>query len=187
VEQENIKETKTVFKVIFAWQDEKEEKWLEEMAASGWHLLSVAPFVYTFQRGTPEVVTYRLDYKLTTNKDYPEYVSIFRDSGWELVASMANWHYYRIKSENSNTPEIYNSSRAKAQKYRRLLAVLLPFLPIYLVILNPGRLANHEELGKYSLFFDVTQLILFIFIIFLCYAVIRIGLKIRKLESHPGE
>ena len=105
MEQENIKKTKTVFKVIFAWQDEKEEKWLEEMAASGWHLLSVAPFVYTFQRGTPEVVTYRLDYKLTTNKDYPEYVSIFRDSGWELVASMANWHYYRIKSENSNTPE----------------------------------------------------------------------------------
>ncbi len=151
--RKTVNETKTVFKVIFAWQDEKEEKWLEEMAASGWHLLSVAPFVYTFQRGTPEVVTYRLDYKLTTNKDYPEYVSIFRDSGWELVASMANWHYYRIKPENSNTPEIYNSSRAKAQKYRRLLAVLLPFLPIYLVIIKSRQARESRRIGKIFIIF----------------------------------
>jgi hypothetical protein len=31
-------EDKTVLKVFFVWQDEDEERWLEEMSRRGWHL-----------------------------------------------------------------------------------------------------------------------------------------------------
>jgi hypothetical protein len=184
---ENTKETKTVFKAIFAWDDEKEEKWLEQMAASGWHLKSVAPYFYTFQRGDPETVTYRLDYKFTLNKDYGEYAAIFQDSGWELVSMMGNWHYYRIKTENHSTPEIYNSGRAKAQKYRRLLAFLLSFLLIYLLLFNPLRLLRHEDQGAFTPFYDVTLILAIVLVVLMVYAVIRIAVKIRKLESQSKE
>ena len=109
-------ETKTVTKVIWAWQDEKEENWLEQMALDGWHLTAVKPFVYTFRHGNPEKMTYRMDYKLSIDKDYAEYTAIFADCGWELAATMANWHYYRINPGNAATPEIYNTSRSKPKK-----------------------------------------------------------------------
>ena len=37
-------ETKTVHRVIFAWEDEKEERWLEEMSMQGWHLTGTIPY-----------------------------------------------------------------------------------------------------------------------------------------------
>ncbi len=181
-------ETKTIIKAIFAWEDEKEEKWLEEMAAQGWKLISVAPYVYKFQRSAPEKVVFRLDYKLTTDKDYQEYLSIFKDAGWEMFATFANWHYFKIKPENQETPEIFNSGKAKGQKYRRLLWGLLPFLPIYLVILNPAFGFFESESPLHSSGFYIGIRIFFAaFIIFMIYAVIRIWIKIRKLESQSKE
>lgn len=188
MENINNNETKTVIKAIFAWEDEKEEKWLEQMAADGWHLESVGPFVYKFHRNAPERVVYRLDYKYTIDKDYSEYSSIFRASGWELVARMSNWHYYRIKPENTNSPEIYNSGRAKAQKYRRLLIGLLPLLPIYMVIFNPAmdmfRSSGSSTSPVFSL---VIEIFLGVFCLFFVYAVIRLWFKIKKLESKNKE
>jgi len=181
-------ETKQVYKVIFAWEDEKEEKWLEQMAAEGWHLQWVAPFYYTFVKGVPEKVIYRLDYKMTLDKDYADYTTIFKDSDWELVTVMGNWHYYRINPSNGRIPEIYNTNRAKAQKYRRLLLGLVPFLPIYLVIFNPAlSLFNRGNGEEISLFLEIVQLFMFVLILFFIYAVVRIILKIRKLESQSKE
>jgi lipopolysaccharide export LptBFGC system permease protein LptF len=180
--------TKQVFKVIFAWEDEKEEKWLEQMAAGGWHLQGVMPFYYSFVRGASEKVIYRLDYKMTLDKDYSDYSTIFEDSGWELVTVMGNWHYYRLNPSNERIPEIYNTNRAKAQKYRRLLLGLIPFLPIYLVIFNPAfSLLNRRTGEETSLFLVIVQLLMFVLILFFIYAVIRILHKIRKLESQSKE
>ena len=80
-------ELKTVYKVIFEWEDEKEEKWLEKMAVEGWRLISVAPCVYKFQRSESEKVVFRLDYKMSSDKDYQEYLMLFKDAGWELFAT----------------------------------------------------------------------------------------------------
>lgn len=183
-----VTDTKQVFKVIFAWEDEKEEKWLEQMATEGWHLQGVAPFLYSFVQGAPEKLIYRLDYKMTLDKDYAEYQAIFKDSGWELVTVMGNWHYYRINPSNGRIPEIYNTNRAKAQKYRRLLLGLIPFLPIYLVVFNPAfSLLNHRTGEEISLFFEIVQLLMFFLILFFIYAIVRIILKIRKLESQSKE
>ena len=122
---EFIPETKTIFKAIFAWEDEKEEKWLEKMAVEGWKLVSVAPYIYKFQRSVPERVIFRLDFKNTLDKDYQEYLTLFKDAGWNLFATYANWHYFKISPENGEVPEIYNSGKAKAQKYRRFTYLLV--------------------------------------------------------------
>jgi hypothetical protein len=181
-------QTKTVFKVIFAWQDEMEEKWLEKMAAEGWHLQRVFPWFYTFQKGAPQTVIYRMDYKNTLDKDYKEYSEIFRDSGWELVSIMASWHYYRIKPENNSTPEIFNSARAKVQKYRRLLVGLTPILIVFGIIFNPAlHFYNHDQNGKMADTIGVAGILQLVVLALLIYAVIRIWLKIRKLESQSKE
>ena len=178
--------TKTFYKTFFAWQDEKEEKWLEEQAAQGWHLESAAPFFYTFRKGNPERVIYRLDYKLTVDKDYAEYTLIFQDSHWELVTRMSNWHYYCIRPENDQTPEIFSSSRTKAQKYRRLLRGLLPLL--LLAFLNFRYIFEYLDFTKAH---DTGDVILGLFMLLVwgtfIFAVITVVIKIRRLESESRE
>ena len=78
-------------------------------------------------------MVYRLDYKLTLDKDYQEYRQIFADAGWELVCVMSNWHYYRILPENDKVPEIYSDNRSKAAKYQRLLVLFLILLPMMIL------------------------------------------------------
>lgn len=188
MKQENERTTKTVFKVIWAWEDEKEEKWLEQMARLGWHLKSVAPFFYEFHKGIPRQVTYRLDYKGTWDKDYPEYRAIFEESNWELVTTMSNWHYFRIETKNVMIPEIYNSNRAKSQKYRRLLAGLLPVLVIFVAVLNPALVRSSEQIeGCEGNLYTIGHIFFLVIMLFLIYAVIRVILKIRKLESESRE
>ena len=174
-------EKKTIIKAIFAWEDEKEEKWLEEMAANGWRLEKVYPYVYTFRRSAPEKIVYRLDYMASTGKNYKEYLTLFKDAGWELLASFAGWHYFRINAQNGNVPEIYNSDRAKAQKYRRLFFTALT---LFLLLINPllqmiDRTVHADHL-LLRLAFDG---FFWLFILFAIYGIIRIWLKIRKLES----
>ena len=41
-----MKEKKTVFKLFFVWDFEKEEHWLNEMAQEGWVLLGIRKTVF---------------------------------------------------------------------------------------------------------------------------------------------
>ena len=43
-----MKEKKTVFKLFFVWDFEKEERWLNEMAQEGWVLDNTGFSFYTF-------------------------------------------------------------------------------------------------------------------------------------------
>lgn len=181
-------ETKTVFKAIFAWEDEKEEKWLEQMAVEGWKLTSVAPYIYKFQRSEPEKIIFRMDYKNTLDKDYQEYLSIFKDAGWEMFATYANWHYFKIKPENEKTPEIYNSGKAKAQKYRRLLLGMVPLFPIYVILLNPAfRYSESTTDGFFYGLLGAIKIVMTLLLLLMVYAFIRIFAKIKKLESESKE
>ena len=178
-------ETKTVHRVIFAWEDEKEERWLEEMSASGWHLTGVAPFTWYFQKGKPTLLAYRLDYKLTLDKDYQDYKQIFVDSGWELVCVMSNWHYYRILPENEQVPEIYSDNRSKAAKYQRLLVLFLILLPTLILFIPPSLVSNHADFPE-PWNFIVFSIGLTIKILFL-YGVIRISLRVISLRKSLQE
>lgn len=170
-----------VFKVFWAWQDDQEEKWLGEMARSGMHLQAVMPFVYAFSRGKPEDYVYRLDYKNTLDKDYPEYQAIFRDSGWELVAVMSNWHYYRIRPDNDVVPEIYNDNLSKSIKYQRLLGIFLPLFVVITLIVPPSMLNNSRPYPGW--WWDVVTIIGLAIKLFFIYAIIRIAGKLNQLRK----
>lgn len=177
----NNGEEKKVFKVFWAWQDDQEEAWLGEMAKSGMHLNVVMPFVYTFSRGKPEEYVYRLDYKNTLDKDYAEYQAIFRDSGWELVAVMSNWHYYRIRPENEMVPEIYNDNLSKSIKYQRLLGIFLPLFVVITLIVPPS-LINHSR-PYLGMWWDVVTIFGLAIKLFFVYAMIRIAGKLNQLRK----
>jgi hypothetical protein len=181
-------QTKKVTKIIFAWEDEKEEKWLEEMAAQGWKLETAAPYVYYFRKSAPEKVVIRMDYKNTLDKDYHEYLNLFRDAGWELVVTFANWHYFRISPQNNRTPEIYNSERAKAQKYRRLMITfvsLLPIFSIFLIRITDLSFGHGGSVIEWIYF--ISKLLMILLLILWGFVLFKLIRKIKKLESHSKE
>lgn len=86
-----------IHKVFFIWQYEKEEKWLNEMAAKGLHLTDVGFFRYVFEEGTPGAYQYSLQ-MLPNSVNHPEsrkYIEFMEETGAEHVGTMKRWVYFR--------------------------------------------------------------------------------------------
>lgn len=84
-------------KVFFIWEYEKEEKWLNEMAAKGLLLTDVGFCRYVFEEGTPGAYQYGLE-MLPQSPNHPEsrnYIEFMEESGAEHVGTMKHWVYFR--------------------------------------------------------------------------------------------
>ncbi|UCF59906.1 MAG: DUF2812 domain-containing protein [Anaerolineaceae bacterium] len=164
------------FKLFFAWQDDKEEDWLREMARMGWHLFSLGlPGFYNFTRGEPRDVVYRLDF--TTSKiDMDEYLQLFQDAGWEHLGSLVGWQYFRKPAEAEGMNEIYTDPESKIQRHQRLLGYLMLFLPIMIVLFT--RIGDPMAYP----FFGVMKLFSAVVLLLYAYAVVRIFMRINQLR-----
>lgn len=127
-------------RLFWAWEDEKEEAWLNSMAQQGWHFTNFGlPGTYYFEQGAPRNDIYRLDYQLNP-KDKTAYLQLFQDAGWENVGAMGGWQYFRKSASPGEQPEIYTDNESKARKYSHLMLILVVFLPIYInLMLTAGR------------------------------------------------
>ena len=164
------------FHWFWAWDDEKEEAWLRQMAQEGWHFESVSlPGSYTFEKGESIDYVYRLDY-FVDRKDMPAYLQIFEDAGWDYLGEMGGWQYFRIESRDGNAPEIYNDKASKAKKYERLILFLVIFLPIYS---NMMIIATRSEAG-YMRYFSP---LMFAFMLLYAYAMVRLIHRVTKLKK----
>ena len=88
-------ERKTVRKWIWVWEFEKEEEWLNNMAAQGWVLDGVGWCTFHFVKCEPGEYTVRLEMK-----DHDDaYISFMEETGAEYVGRMLKWIYFRKKAE----------------------------------------------------------------------------------------
>ena len=166
-------------KWFWAWNDDKEEAWLREMAQRGLHLHKVAPFgEYQFVQGEPRDIVYRLDY-IPANKKDEHYFQLFTDAGWEHFGEMMGWQYWRKAVENGQSPEIFTDAESKIQKYQRLLGWLIIFLPIYIVVF--------PRIGDVVERYDSPLIVVFsilwtMLILFFMYTMVRLFMRINSLR-----
>ncbi len=173
--------TITKHKWFWAWEDEKEEAWLSQMAASGWHLVTPGPFgVYTFESGSPRKVVYRLDYLFGSRRqDRQDYLQIFTDAGWEHVGEMANWQYFRKEVLSGEEPELYTDVKSKLKKYQRLIVVLVVILPIILQL--PLRLSTAAAESDW---YAIPLFLAFILLMGYIYCMIQLLRRIDHLKKY---
>ncbi|MEI6614256.1 MAG: DUF2812 domain-containing protein [Chrysiogenales bacterium] len=172
------KKKMTKFKWFWAWDDEKEEKWLEALSQNGWHLENPGlPCVYHFVKGEPREYSYRLDFRTGSFKSLHEYLQICRDAGWEMVGRMSTWYYFRKECRGNEKPEFFSDKDSKVQKYRRLLLFLVIFLPI---MINGTRIVFKNE---DSWFFTGVGIFYVFMLLVWTYAIIRLLLRIKKLKK----
>ena len=89
-----MREKKTVFKLFFVWDFEKEERWLNEMVQEGWVLDNTGFSFYTFVRCEPGEYIIRLE--MNPSSDYRAFV---KELGAEYIGGCVNWVYFRRKAE----------------------------------------------------------------------------------------
>lgn len=92
-------ERKTIRKWFWAWDFDKEEEWLENMAQNGWVLDGVGFCSYHFIKAEPGEYSVRLQY-LPFSEENGEFVGLLEESGAERVGRMVQWVYYRQKAAN---------------------------------------------------------------------------------------
>jgi len=168
-------------KWFWAWQDDKEEEWLDKMAREGMHLNKPDLFgQYYFTQGKPQEVAYRLDF-ITSARKKADYFQLFKDSGWEHVGEMGGWQYWRKAMQEGVTPEIFTDADSKIQKYRRLLGFLIILMPIYVISLLNAY--NHSARYQDGFFFQILNVIYFVlFLVFLMVAFTMVML-LRRISS----
>ena len=173
------KQTLTKFKWFFAWNDEREEAWLGEMARQGWHLRSPGlPGWYHFDHGEPRSDTYRMDYILD-RKDYANYLQLFRDAGWDHAGELGGWQYFRTAAQNGSFPEIYTDKASKAQKYRRVLTTLIVLMPIFVISVT-------RPLNPDSRFYDlygISKLFMSGILMLFTYSMMRLMMRIKNIKK----
>jgi len=86
---------KKIRKWYWIWEFEEEERWLNQMADSGWVLEKLGFAVFYFRPCEPGEYIVRTEMR---DKD-DAYVGFVEETGAEYVGRMAKWIYFRRKTE----------------------------------------------------------------------------------------
>ncbi len=170
------------FKYHLIWEDDKEEQWLNDMARQGLHLVHANVLGnYTFARGEPAEVSYRLDYRLGGNRD-ANYFQLFKDAGWEHVMSVNGWEYWRKAGAGR---DIFTDNGSKIHKYQRILKLA----GVSILIAVPGavsfsRALGHGEAWSTPVFPVVVGTLMYGCLALMAYASTRVFLRIQALRRN---
>ena len=120
---------KTIYKLFFAWQFDKEEKWLNECSAKGLHLCDVGVCRYTFEEGKPGEYTNKIELlkEWPTHPESVAYIRFLEDTGVEMVGSLLRWVYFRKKSD-LEAFDLYSDLDSRIEHLNRITMLFLPFI-----------------------------------------------------------
>ena len=119
---------KVIKKLFWAWDFEKEEKWLNEMAAKGLALVDYSICRYSFEECEPGEYSFKIQL-LEHRPNHPEseqYIRFIEETGAEQVASYLNWVYFRKKTADGPF-EIFSDIDSKLKHYILIKNLLVPF------------------------------------------------------------
>jgi len=124
---------------------EKEQKWLEKMAAKGWQL-NKQRLLYTFVSSKPSTANIKIDYRYFKNEnDFLEYRTLFEDSGWKhLSGTKFSGNQYFMQTSDTGGTDIFSDESSKAARYQRLaygmLSMICIFFSFVIISYNQGTL-----------------------------------------------
>jgi len=116
---------KTVYKWFWAWEFDKEEKWLNEMAAKGLTLVSMHFFKYMFEETDPGEYQIRIEL-LDKRPNHPEsetYIRFIEETGAEQIASWIDWVYFRKKTADGSF-ELFSDTTSRIRMLNRVIGLL---------------------------------------------------------------
>lgn len=113
---------KTVRKWFWVWDFDKEEQWLNEMAARGLCLASVGWCRYEFVDCVPGEYSIRLELlkEKTVHPESVKYIEFLEDTGAEHVGSYMRWIYMRKKKADGEF-QLFSDNETRIRHLTRII------------------------------------------------------------------
>lgn len=112
---------KTVHKLFFVWDFDKEEKWLNEMAAKGLCLVSTGFCRYEFEETNPQ--EYRICMQMLDSSpksaESQKYIEFMEETGAEHVGVLSHWVFFRKKASEGDF-NIYSDNENRVKYMSRI-------------------------------------------------------------------
>ena len=120
---------KVVRKWWWVWDFEKEEKWLNDMAAQGKALVSARYITYEFEDSEPGEYAVRLE-MLEHSPSSPEgqqYIEFVESTGAEYIGKVMKWVYFRKKTADGPF-ELYGDNATRIKHLGSIIRLLKPLM-----------------------------------------------------------
>lgn len=173
---------KSICKWFFAWDFDKEEKWLNNMAAKGLALVAVHGIFYTFEQSEPGEYGIRIELlnELPSFPESEQYIRFLEGTGAEHIGSTLRWVYFRKKKVNGEFDPFsdYNC------RVRHLNRVLWLLVPVSLIFISGSINFTFRFLdGMRDPAVAVITLLEIAFLILIIYGIIRLLILKHRLKK----
>lgn len=155
-----------VRKLFTAWDFEKEEAWINEMATNGKALVNYSIFTYTFEDCAPGEYIYRLELleRSIKHSKSQDYLQFMEENNIELVTSYANWSYFRKKRIDGEQFVIYSDAESRIKHYKKINTTMVALGISNIALAIPNLLAviikNHGSNGHGNYYLGIINLII---------------------------
>lgn len=114
-------------KWFWAWEFDKEERWLNDMAAKGKALVSARYATYEFEDSAPGEYAVRLEMleNAPDSAEGQQYVEFVESTGAEYVGKVLKWVYFRKKTADGEF-ELHGDNATRIKHLQGIIRLLLP-------------------------------------------------------------
>lgn len=115
-----------VYKWFWVWQIDKEERWLNEMAAKGLCLVSVGFCRYEFEECLPGEYQVRMELlkRSINHAESQQYLSFMEETGVEQIGSWQKWVYFRKKTADGSF-ELFSDRESRVRHLSVVISLIL--------------------------------------------------------------
>lgn len=116
---------KVIHKWIWAWNFDKEEKWLNEMAVKGLCLSGVSLGRYEFEECLPGEYSIRLELleHRPNHAQSERYITFIEETGAQHVGSLMRWVYFKKKTADGPF-DLFSDNSSRISHLNRILLIL---------------------------------------------------------------
>lgn len=116
---------RVIHKLFFAWDFDKEEKWLNEMSAKGLQLTDIGLCRYAFEEGAPGEYVYRMELlnNWPTHPESVQYIRFLEETGAEQVGSLMRWVCFRNKAGQGDF-DLFSDIDSRIKHLNRIILLL---------------------------------------------------------------
>ncbi len=170
----------TIRKWFWIWEFDKEEKWLNEMAAKGLGLVSVGFCKYEFEDSMPGEygVCLQLLDKMPRHPESKKYIDFLETTGAEHVGSFTRWAYFRKKATEGDF-ELFSDNDSRIKYISKIIGfVTLITIANWIVGINNVFIAT--SFSSPINYFGVINLFI---ALFGTWGIIRLMRKCKKMKQ----
>ena len=121
----------TIRKWFWAWEFDKEEKWLDEMSAQGKVLVSARYATYEFEDCVPGEYAVRLEMLEhdPASEEGKQYIAFVEETGAEYVGHVMKWVYFRKKTADGPF-ELHGDNATRIKHLGSIIRLLKPLMAL---------------------------------------------------------